>query len=515
MSIPNTNLDKRAERPSSRNSPDELSSKAKALLGENYKQYSTVDKLKIIRLFERPLEARQASESEQGVLGEICKRYKEIEGPGDILRKQASSMLKASLPSYVSPDLSSTKHASFESQLPKVIEKAEQAAMQFADCSVKAKLQLYGFSLCAKYKSELNAHGGLAKLYESFKQSGGGLASAELGYEYKEAFNRKLRTCLPEAQNRALEQLEAEPAYDVRKHGMVQVLELALTKLNTGALSETGSSTITTTANATTTTTTTAVTGTSLGSVTSQRISDIEIKQAAGRISELVKGLSHSLRLCLYLQYKAGTTTFPYATKNEDSALNEFEARLKEETGKLDNLADKDALLHSVLEKVKGLLPEHMGNELSNISSMPDSDTRKTEFESLAHRVFVNVKAGSRLYGTIQSSFSATAILNLIGYSFDRDEDRLSRMSNEEQWQFDYVCHAQIVAKDPLDQQGFLCAFVEGVLSRAPEAVQQGFREALLLLNPEEAKKAVLNLVAEYLKDPSAIEPPKKKDEAN
>lgn len=71
-------------------------------------------------------------------------------------------MLKASLPTYVSTDLSSPQHASFESQLPKVIEKAEQAATQFADCPVGVKLQLYGSSLCAKHKGELNTRGGFA-----------------------------------------------------------------------------------------------------------------------------------------------------------------------------------------------------------------------------------------------------------------------------------------------------------------------------------------------------------------
>ncbi|HEX8884933.1 MAG TPA: hypothetical protein VF797_10620 [Noviherbaspirillum sp.] len=500
------------EQPSRLDSPDELSSKAKALLGENYKQYSTADKLKIIRLFERPLEEHHASESEQGILGEICKRYKEIEGAGDVLRKQASNMLKASLPSYVSPDLSSTQHASFESKLPKVIEKAEQAAMQFADRPVGVKLQLYGFSLCAKYKGELNAQGGLANEYEKFKQAGGGLASAELGYEYKEAFNRKLRTYLPDEQNRALEQLEAEPTYDLRKQRMVQVLELALTKLNTGALSETSSST--TTANTTTTTTTTTITGTSLGSITSQRSSDIEIKQAASRISEPVNSLNHMTRLCLYLQYKAGTNIFPYLTKYEDAALNAFDAQLKGETGKLDNQADKDALLNAVLEKVGELLPEYLENELSKIT-MPDSDTQKAGFESLALRAFVNVKSGSRLSNNIQSKWGATAILNVIGYSFDRDENRLSQMTLEEESQFSYVCRNALLAEDPMKQEGFLCAFIEGMLSRAPEAVQQRFKEALLLLNPEETKKAVLALVAEYLKDPSAIESPEKKDEAS
>nr|WP_217346129.1 hypothetical protein [Noviherbaspirillum sp. L7-7A]MBV0880506.1 hypothetical protein [Noviherbaspirillum sp. L7-7A] len=513
MSIPNRhNSDMRTTQPSRFDLPDELSSKAKALLGENYKQYSTLDKLKIISLFEKPIEKQRASESEQGILGEIRKRYKEIGSAGDALGKRASNMLKASLPTYVSPDLSSLQHASFESQLPKVIEKAEQAATQFAECSVGVQLQLYGFSLCAKYKGELNAEGGFANSYERLKQAGGGLASAALGYEYKEAFNRKLRTYLPEEQNRALEQLEAEPAYDVRKHGMVQVLELALTKLKTGALSETSSHT--TTSNTTTTIATTTVTGTSLGAVTSRQLSDIETKQAASLISEPVNGLSHIARFCLYLQYEAGPTNFPFVTKHEDAALNEFEARLKEETGKLNNPADQDALLKSVLEIVRNLLPEHLKNELSKISIL-DSDSRKAEFERLAHSAFLNVKAGFRLSAVIQSKCSATAILHMIGYGFDRDENRLNHMNEEEKWQFDYACRHEILKEDPQEQQGFLCAFIGGVLSRAPEAVQESFREALLLLNPEKAKEVVLNLVAEYLKDPSAIEPLKPKDEAS
>jgi hypothetical protein len=220
------------------------------------------------------------------------------------------------------------------------------------------------------------------------------------------------------------------------------------------------------------------------------------------------------LRLCLYLHYKAGTTTFPFSTKHEYAALNEFEARLKEETAKLNNPDDQDALLNSVLERVRDLLPEHLKNALSKISTL-DSDTRKVEFERLAHSAFVNIKAGFRLSAIIQSKCSATAILNIIGYGFDRDENRLSQMNEEEKWQFDYVCRHEILNEDPQEQQGFLSAFIGGVLSRAPEVVQQGFREALLSLNPEEAKKAVLNLVAEYLKDPSAIEPLKAKDEAS
>lgn len=88
ISTPDTNVDKRAERPSSRNSPEELSSKAKPLSGENYNQCSTADKLEMIRLFERPLEEQHASGSGQGVPGEICKRYTEIGGAGDAFRKQ-------------------------------------------------------------------------------------------------------------------------------------------------------------------------------------------------------------------------------------------------------------------------------------------------------------------------------------------------------------------------------------------------------------------------------------------
>lgn len=113
------------------------------------------------------------------------------------------------------------------------------------------------------------------------------MRSAELGFEYKEAFNRKLRTTLPEEQSLALEQLEGEPTYDVRKQGMLQVLESALTKLKSDALSE--ASLPTTTAN-TTTTTTTIVADASLGSVSSQHVDNIEIKQAASRILDQSTG---------------------------------------------------------------------------------------------------------------------------------------------------------------------------------------------------------------------------------
>lgn len=116
----------RTARPSQFDSPDELSTKARALLGENYRQYSTADKLIIIGLFGSPLEEKHTLESEKGRLGEITKRYTEIEGGGDALRKQASAMVKASLPSYVSSNLSSVEHASFESQLPGVLEKPKR-----------------------------------------------------------------------------------------------------------------------------------------------------------------------------------------------------------------------------------------------------------------------------------------------------------------------------------------------------------------------------------------------------
>lgn len=501
----------RAEQLSRFDSPDELSSKAKALLGENYKQYSTADKLKILRIFTKPPGLESASGSQLGKVSEISARYNRIEGNAEPLSLKAFEIIKASLPSYVQPMLFHWKLESFESALPEVTRNAQDAAKHFAGLSTETKLMLYGFSLCRKYINQLNELHGLASLYEKLKKSGGGMESVDLGYEYKDAFNRQLRTYLPEEQSRVLEELETEPSYDERKQKIINKIESALAELKGGASSEADSAT--TTANTTTSTTT--ITDTSLGSITSQRSSDMEIKHAASRISEPVNGLSHSLRLCLYLQHKTGTTTLPYATKNEYAALNEFEAQLKKETGKLGNLADKNALFDSVLEKVRDLLPAHMENELSKISSMPDSDARKAEFERLAHRVFVNVKTGSRLYGMIQSKCSAAAILNMIGYSFDRDKNRLSQMNNEEQWQFDYVCRAQIEAENPLEQQGFVRAFIECALSGAPETVQQGFREALLLLNPEEARKAVLKLVAEYLENPSAIASLKKEDEAS
>jgi hypothetical protein len=514
MSIPSKIPSTRAEQPSRLDSSEELQSKANALLGPNYRRYTTADKLEIVRIFSKPPHSENASGGQLGKVSEIRARYKEIKGDATPLGLEAFKMVTASLPSYVRPMLFHWKLEEFESALPKVTMNAEDAARRFASLPTKDKLMLYGFSLCRAYVSQLNQLDGLASLYEKLKQHGGGNASAELGYEYKEAFNRKLRTYLPDEQNRVLEELEAEMSYDERRQKTINALESALAKLKGEAVSETSSDTTTTTTTAnTTTTTTTTVANTSFSSVSSQRASDIEIKEAASQILEPVNGLNHILRLSLYLQYKAGTTTFPFVNKYEDARLNEFEERLKGKTGKLDNPADRDALLNSVMEEVKNLLPEHLKKELGKINIL-DVDTKKAEFENLAHSAFINVKAGFRLSNSIQSKCSATAILNMIGYSFDRDENRLSQMDDEEKWQFNYVGDAWLSAKTPMEQQGILCAFIGGVLSIAPEAVQQDFREALLLLNPEQAKEAVLSSVAKYLKDPSALGPFKKNGEA-
>lgn len=508
MSIPSDIPNTRAEQPSRLNSSDELSSKAKALLGENYRQYSTADKLKILRIFTKPPRLENASGGQLDKVNEVSARYNRIEGDAEPLSLKAVKIVRASLPSYVQPMLFHWKLESFESALPKVTKNATDAAKQFASLSTETKLMLYGFSLCRKYASQLNERHGIATSYEKLKKSGGGMDSVDLGYEYKEAFNRQLRTYLPEEQSRVLEELEAEPSYDERKQKIDNEIEFALARLKGGASSKAGSAT--TTANTATTTTTT-VTGTSLGPITSQRLSDMEIKQAASRISEPVNSLNHMTRLCLYLQYKAGTTTFSHITKYEDAALNAFEAQLKGETGKLDNPADKDALLNAVLEKVGDLLPEHLQNELSKINES-ESHTHEEKFKSLAYGIAVNVKTGSLVSNNIQSKLGATAILNAIGYSLDRDENRLSQMTLDEESHFSYACSNALLAEDPMKQQGFSCAFIEGLLSRAPETVQQRFGKALRILNPEETKKAVLDLVAEYLKDPSAIESPKKKD---
>ncbi len=517
MSIPKHHSSvTRTPQPSRFESPDELSSKAKALLGENYQQYSTTDKLKLIKFFERPLEKQRASESEQGILGEIRKRYKDIGGAGDALCKQASNMLKASLPTYVSTDLSSPQHASFESQLPKVIEKAEQAATQFADCPVGVKLQLYGFSLCAKYKGELNTRGGLANSYERLKQAGGGLASAPLGYEYKEAFNRRLRTYLPQEQNRALEQLEAEPAYDVRKQGMLQVLELALTKLNVSASLETSSST--TTANTTTTTTT----KTTTGLVSSQRVIDLQTQQAAARILEPVNDLGHGTRLRLYLHYKMNPDiSKPDPTFNpfnifcpvssvENEAEIEFQKRLKEESGKLDKQADIQALKDTILDELKCLLPNQFKSALSLIEvSQPNEESFKKDAEGLDWSVMVAGKTGSRASRYIDNGFNAPEILQVIAYSFDRNPERLNGLTEA---QIDKVKNAYGLLRLPgsdIDQSEVRSAFVESLLPKLSENMQINFSNVLRLVDTKTAEESVLALVAEYLKDPSAIASPK------
>lgn len=106
-------------------------------------------------------------------------------------------------------------------------------------------------------------------------------------------------------------------------------------------------------------------------------------------------------------------------------------------------------MLNSVLEKVRELLPAHMENELGKIN-MQDIDAQKAEFESLAHRACVDVKAGSRFSDVIKSQCGATAILNMIGYSFDRDENRLSQMDANEKWQFEYLGNVWLAAESPL-----------------------------------------------------------------
>lgn len=79
MDSPTKISNTRAEQLSRFDSPDERSSKAKALLGENYKQYSTADKLKILRLFSKPPGSESASGGQLGKANEVSARNNSIE----------------------------------------------------------------------------------------------------------------------------------------------------------------------------------------------------------------------------------------------------------------------------------------------------------------------------------------------------------------------------------------------------------------------------------------------------
>lgn len=512
VKIPNT----RTEQLSRFDSPDELQSKANALLGENYKQYSTADKLKIIRLFERPLEEQHASEDESGKLGEIRKRYKKIEGDADALRTQASDMVKASLPSYVPTDLASLKNSEFDSRLPRVTQLAEHAATCFEDLPLPVKLQLYGFSLCRKYSRELNAKNKLATLFESLKETSGGKVCDELGYEYKENFNRKLRTYLPQTQREVLEELESEPEYSVRKFKIVIYLESELAKLEDATVSgTTAHSTSSTTATTTTTTTTTTVTSTDLALINARSLSDERIKEIAADISATVNGLPHILKFCLYLCHVETISYLPFVTDSEHAILIRFRVQLEKETGKFDNQFDKKALTSAVMEKLRAMLPDYLEQELVN-NNVLVSHARRSAFESLAASAHSSVHRGIQLSKKIRKNCSHTAILHMIGYCFDFDTDRLDRMTQEEKARFDWQDNTYRLRKDSVFRVHTVrCAFIRETLSQSAEQVQKRFKEALLLLNLEETKKAVLNLITEYFEDPSAIKPPKEKHEVH
>lgn len=190
--------------------------------------------------------------------------------------------------------------------------------------------------------------------------------------------------------------------------------------------------------------------------------------------------------------------------------LRRFDARLEEETGKLDNPFDKKALSRAVMEKLREMLPDYLEQELvkKNVSA---NHARKSAFESLADSAYSSVQLGNRFGIQIRENCSHTAILHMIGYCFDFDTDRLDRMTQEEEARFDMVNRYWLCNDSVFEAHTILCAFIRETLSQSPEQVQKRFEEALLSLNREETKKAVLNLITEYFEDPSAITSPEKK----